>query len=174
MKKSLLLSVFFTLYCFLACEKSVDFYQLDRFITKNDPGISFRTLNDGEHKYELLTDSNSDYLEIEVENEFSAYTGQIPVKPGKKYKLAFTLKNKGAGPVVTYSFWKSSVTQSRSFTLAGKNGNPPTSETQKIYTGWKTFEEEFEISDDEKSIVIRLFSGKGNFSIREIRVEELN
>ena len=113
-------------------------------------------------------------LEIDVKNKFALSSGEIPVIPGKKYRLSVRMKNHGANPVILYSFWKGNKTQLRNYTFVGENGNPPTSETQKIFSELKTFEEVFETRENEDYIMIRLLSNQGSFALGNIEIEEIN
>ena len=134
--------------------------------------MSFKVQNDGDHEYKIKTGAEGQ-LEIDVGNRFSLSSGQVPVVPGKKYKLFIKMKNRSANPVFLYSFWESSITQSRNYTFAGENGNPPTAETKELFSEWKSFEEVFQTMENEKFLVIRLYSEKGNFSLGEISIEEV-
>jgi hypothetical protein len=72
-----------------------------------------------------------------------------------------------------YSFWEDSITLSRSFTLAGENGNPPISETQEINDEWVEFSEIFEARDMESFIRISISSNSGVFFIKSISIKEI-
>ena len=129
------------------------------------------------HDYEIQKvlvneNSNSHYLKIDVDNKFSI-RGQTDIEIKKKYRLSITLKNINANPVISYSFWKGLKTSVRSYTLAGENGNPPTSKTQEIYDDWITFDEYFEAQEGEDSFMLALFCESGTFYIKEIKIEEV-
>jgi hypothetical protein len=152
---------------------------MNSVIIKRDLQLSFKVLDDNKHKYEIrkIADNkspNRSCVEIKVKNRFSLSTGEIPIIPGKKYKLSLTLKNHDANPVLLYYFSRKPKTLTRNYTLAGKNGNPPSSETQKVISDWKTFEEYFDTRENEDSLMIRLFSDSGTFSIATISIEDIS
>jgi hypothetical protein len=122
---------------------------------------------------EKLNENDDSYcLKIDVEDAYSL-RGEADIKPGHKYILSFTLKNISADPVICYSFWEKPKTSLRNYTLKGENGNPPSSETQKIYNDWITFEETFETLEGEDSFMLTLHSGQGTFYIKEINIEQV-
>jgi hypothetical protein len=55
----------------------------------------------------------------------------------------------------------------------GENGSPPTSETQKLYEEWTTFEEIFKTHEGEDSFILTLHCGEGSFYIKEINIEHM-
>jgi hypothetical protein len=162
---------------FSGCENYTPCKELNSLFVKNDLDIEFKVLQNREHKYGLttLTDNLDDkeYLLIDVENNFSVSSNRVSVTPGKVYKLSIMIKNESADPLVLYSFWKDSITESRYFTLAGENGNPPISETQNINKDWVSYEETFQTQENEKFIMIRIYSNQGVFNIKDISIEEI-
>ena len=160
-----------------SCEHYVENELMNRVISGNDLAVSFSVLEDGEHVYTMLParddSTGTDYLQIMVENEFSISTGRAPISPGKRYEFSFTLRNHSANPVVLSSFWSGLSTTTRQNVLSGENGNPPVSQTQDIYTEWKTFSEIFEVEEGEKYLMIRVYSQEGAFYVRDVSITEL-
>lgn len=157
------------------CEKYSEIKEIDGIFKKNDLLIKMKADRGDNQKFavkEIKDGDGENYLEINVENEFSL-RGEAKIEPGRKYKLSVTLKNKSADPLIHYSFWEKPVTSKRYFVFNGENGNPPYSETQKIYEQWVTFEEIFETKENEDAFTLSLISKKGIFYIKEISIEEL-
>jgi len=165
------------LLLFSGCENYTSSKEINALFVKNDLNIEFKVLQDKDHIYEFttLTDNleSKNYLLIDVENNFSVSSDRIPITPDKVYKLFITIKNESADPLVLYSFWKDSITESRNFTLAGENGNPPKSETQNINKDWTKYEETFQAQENENFIMMRIYSTQGVFSIKDISIEEI-
>ncbi len=163
-----------TVLIIFSCEKLVKTDEIGDVITKNDLNIELKIDTHKEYEIEKITKNgkNNNYLKIIVADEFYI-RGKVKIKTNKKYKLSVTLKNNNANPVVMYSFWKGLKTSVRSYTLGGKNENPPTSETQKKHSDWITFEENFQAQKNEDSFMIVLFSRKGVFYLKDIKIEQV-
>lgn len=178
MKRAYLFLVLFLILISLfigGCEKYNESDEINNIIKNNDLSINMK-IEDGGHTIEKIVESDTDEdacLKIDVTDDFSM-RGKSDIKPGKKYKLSFTLKNIDADPVISYSFWKEPVTSLRHYTFNGENGNPPSSKTQEIYNDWVTFEEILETKEGEDSLMITLLCGEGLFYINEISIEELS
>ncbi|MBF4983452.1 hypothetical protein FNJ87_03585 [Nonlabens mediterrranea] len=175
MIKIKIILVFIVASLLTSCENMIKSDEIDNVISKNDIDIDLKIDADNEYQIqELLETENRDiyYLKIDVDDEFSI-RGKADIEIGKKYKLSVTLKNISANPVIVYSFWKGHKTSTRNYTLAGKNGNPPKSITQDIYSEWATFDEYFEGQEGEDSFMIALISSNGTFYIKEIFIEEI-
>src|SRR4030042_2746641 len=174
----LILSIILTLFLFSGCENYNSSEELNMLFGENDLNIEFKVLEDKDHKYEFTISpdgaENKDYLLIDVENNFSASSDRTSITPEKVYKLSVTIKNESADPLVLYSFWEDFLKETRNFTLAGENGNPPNSETQSINEDWVTYEETFKVQENEKFFMIRICSNEGVFSIKSISIEEIN
>jgi hypothetical protein len=157
-----------------ACENYSESAEINGLIKKNGLSINMKAENDSNgFTLEKINESGGDYcLKIDVSKTCSL-RGEAAVKPGNTYKLSFTLKNIDADPLINYSLWKKPKTSLRHYTFNGENGNPPTSETQKFYAEWITFEETFETLEGEDSFFLTLRSGAGTFYIRDINVEHL-
>ncbi|WP_298371020.1 hypothetical protein [uncultured Lutibacter sp.] len=168
------LGLLITVLIIFSCEKMVKTDEIADVITENDLDIELKidTQNDYEIQRISKNEENNNYLKIIVADEFYL-RGKAKIKTNQKYKLSVTLKNNNANPVVLYSFWKGLKTSKRSFTLAGKNENPPTSETQKTHSDWITFEESFQAQKDEDSFMIVIFSRKGIFYLKDIKIEQV-
>jgi hypothetical protein len=178
MKKSkLILLVIFLVLAILpisGCEKYTESVEINGLIKKNDLSINMKVEDDlNGFTLEKIYESNNDYyLKIDVSKTYSL-RGEAAIKPGNIYRLSFTLKNIDDDPVINYSFWKKPKTSLRYYTLKGENGNPPTSETQKFYAEWITFEETFETLEGEDSFLLTLHSGAGTIYIKEINIERI-
>lgn len=167
----LLLAVLF----FYSCENRVKIDEIDSVISKNDLNIQLKVDVDNDFEIQKVLEnenSNSQYLKIDVGNKFSI-RGKTEIEIKKKYRLSMTLKNINANPVIMYSFWKGLKTSVRNYTLAGENGNPPTSKTQDIYNDWLTFDDLFEAQEGEDSFMLTLFCESGTFYIKDIKIEEV-
>ena len=162
---------------FSGCENYTSCKEINSLFVKNDLNIEFKVLQNKDYmfKFTTLTDNldGKNYLLIDVENNFSVSSDRIPITLAKAYKLSITIKNESADPLVLYSFWKDSITESRNFTLAGENGNPPKSETQNINKDWAKYEETFQAQENENFIMVRIYSNQGVFSIKDISIEEI-
>ena len=158
----------------ISCQKKIENNILQDSIKDNDLGIDLRLENDkGIELEEISTgDSGEVYYKISVDKEF-ALRGKVSIEPNQSYKLSVTMKNESSNPLVLYSFWKGLVTSVRNFTLAGENGNPPVSETQKVSPDWVTFEETFQAQEGEDSFMLSLVSKAGTFYIKEIQIVAL-
>jgi hypothetical protein len=156
------------------CEKYTESGEVNGLIRENDLSINMKVGDDSDgFTIEKVYESDDDYcLKIDVTDTYSL-RGEAAIKPGDKYKLSFTLKNIDADPVINYSFWKKPKTSLRYYTFKGENGNPPSSETQKFYDEWMTFEETFETLEGEDSFLLTLHSGEGTFYLKEINIEHL-
>ncbi len=155
------------------CENYHESPEVNGLITTNDLSIGMKLEDNKGFTLEKVDDSEGGYyLKIDVTDEFSL-RGQAPVTPGESYRLSFTMRNAGAGPIISYSFWKQPKTSLRHYTLQGENGNPPVSETQKTCDDWRTFEETFEIQEGEDSFMLSLHAGEGVFHIRDITIERI-
>lgn len=175
MRKVGIMSFFLTALLFFSCENMVSVDEINNLISENDLNIQLKIDDDNDYKIQKVLENennNGHYLRIDVNNKFSI-RGKTNIEIKKKYRLSITLKNINANPVVNYSFWKGLKTSVRSYTLAGENGNPPTSETQEIYNDWVTFNEYFEAQEGEDSFMLSLFCEKGTFYIKDIEIEEL-
>jgi len=178
MKKSKLIFIVIFLVSALllisGCEKYTESDEINGLIKQNDLSIVMKVGGDANgFTVERIYEKDDDYyLKIDVTDTYSL-RGEAAIKPGNKYKLSFTLKNIDADPVINYSFWKKPKTSLRYFTFKGENGNPPTSETQKSYDEWVTFEETFETCEGEDSFMLTLHSGEGTFYIKEINIEQV-
>jgi len=178
MKKSKL--IFLVIFLVLAmllfggCEKYTESDEINGLIKQNDLSINMKVGGDSNgFTIEKIYESDDDYcLKIDVTDTYSL-RGEAAIKSGDKYKLSFTLKNIDADPVICYSFWKKPKTSLRHYTFKGENGNPPSSETQKLYDDWMTFEETFETLEGEDSFMLTLLSGEGTFYVKEINIEHV-
>lgn len=173
---SILLVCFYLVLC-CGCENYVVCDLMNRVISNNDLSVNFSVLEDSKHVYTMEPvhddSTGNEYLKIRVENAFSLSTGRAPISPGKRYEFSFTLRNHSANPVVLSSFWSGLSTTTRQNVLSGENGNPPVSQTQDIYTEWKTFSEIFEVEEGEKYLMIRVYSQEGAFYVRDVSITEL-
>jgi hypothetical protein len=161
-----------------SCENYVNSPEINQLVTKNDLSITFKVLKDPEHTCEIRKisdDSNmyKQYVKIDIKNKFSLSSGEVPIKPGKAYKISLTQKNKSANPLLLYTFWRNRKTPIRNFTYVGTNGNPPSSRTQERNTSWVTFEETFQTKANEAFMMIRLNSGSGEFAIGDFSIQEI-
>jgi hypothetical protein len=156
----------------IGCERYTQSDEINSLIKKNDLSLNMKAGDyPGSFTMEKISESGDSYcLKIDVLDTCSL-RGESPIKPGKKYKLSFTMKNIDASPVINYSFWEKPETSLRHYTLQGENGNPPSSKTREVYENWTTFEEVFETRQGEDSFMLTLHSGKGTFYIREINIE---
>ncbi len=176
MKKSelifLVIFLVLAMLLFYGCEKYTESDEINGLIKKNDLSINMKVGDDSNgFTIEKIYESDDDYcLKIDVTDTYSL-RGEAAIKPGDKYKLSFILKNIDADPVICYSFWKKPKTSLRHYTFKGENGSPPSSETQKLYDDWMTFEETFETHEGEDSFLLTLLSGEGTFYIKEINIE---
>ncbi len=176
MKKSkFIFSIIFlilTVLLFGSCEKYIESDEINSLIKQNDLSIVMKVGDDaGGFTVEKIYESGDDYyLKIDVTDTYSL-RGEAALKPGKQYKLSFTLKNIDADPVINYSFWEKPKTSLRHYTFKGENGSPPSSETQKLFDDWMTFEETFETREGEDSFMLTLHSGEGTFFIKAINIE---
>jgi hypothetical protein len=165
------------IFSFSGCENYTSCEEINSLFIKNDINIEFKVLQNKDYMYKFTTLTDSldakNYSLVDVENSFSVSSNRTPIATDKVYKLIITIKNESANPLVLYSFWKDSITETRNFTLAGENGNPPKSETQNINNGWTSFEETFQAQENEKFIMIRIYSNQGIFSIKDISIEEI-
>jgi len=165
------------IFSFSGCENYISCEEINSLFVKNDLDIEFKVLQNKYYIYEFETFKDNrdgkNYLLIDVENKFSVSSNRIPIKADKSYKLIITLRNDSADPLLLYSFWEDSLKESRYFTLAGENGNPPESETQNINKEWVSYEETFRAQENENFIMIRIYSNKGTFSIKDISIEEM-
>ena len=160
---------------FFSCENRVRIDEIDNVISKNDLNIQLKIDVDNDFEIQNVSEnenSNSQYLKIDVDNKFSI-RGKTDIEIKKKYRLSITLKNINANPVIMFSFWKGLKTSVRNYTLAGENGNPPTSKTQDIYNDWVTFDDLFEAQEGEDSFMLTLYCESGTFYIKDIKIEEI-
>ena len=165
-----------TIFLLTGCEKYSVADDINEIIDKNDLSIEMKVKTDtGEYTIERIDSKTQeeDFLQITVEDTFSL-RGEAPITPGNKYKLSITMKNIDADPLINYSFWKKPITSLRYFTFQGKNGNPPSSLTQNIDEDWVTYEESFDTSEDEDSLMIVLHCGKGTFLLKQISIEQMD
>lgn len=148
--------------------------EIEGIISQNDLGIPLKIDPSNNYEFERISenDQSDKSLRIRVADEFYL-RGEVNIEPNKQYKLSVTLKNESANPVFMYSFWKGPKTSVRNYTLAGENGNPPTSKTQEIHNQWITFSEFFEAEEGEDSFMLALFCEKGVFDLKEIIIEEV-
>jgi len=162
-------------FSFYGCENYISNTELNSVLDKNDLNIELKLKRDKDHICNISsqTDDSGDYIIIDVENELSISSGEISVIPNKTYNISITMKNISSNPLVYYSFWKNSITQTRSFVLAGEHTNPPTSETQIKKSNWQTFNETFSVEGNEKELDIRIYSNSGVFYIQRISIEEI-
>ncbi len=175
MREVRIILFFLVVLLFFSCENRVRIDEIENVISKNDLNIQLKIDVDNDFEIQKVLEnknSNSLYLKIDVDNKFSI-RGKTEIEIKKKYRLSITLKNINANPVINYSFWKGLKTSVRSYTLAGENGNPPTSKTQDIYNDWVTFDEYFEAEEGEDSFMLSLFCESGTFYIKEIKIEEV-
>ena len=139
--------------------------------------VTFKLLENNKHNSTITVrntnTSNEKYITIDVENELSITSDEIYFTSGNTYKLSITIQNDSSDPIVLYSFWKSSVTESRYFVFAGEDKEFPTSETQSIRNEWKTYEELFNTNENEKFMKIRISSNSGIFHIINISIEKV-
>jgi hypothetical protein len=158
---------------FGGCENYTESSEINGLIKKNDLSINMIVQGDSNNFIaEKIYENGDDYcLKIDVRDTYSL-RGEAAIKPGVKYKLSFTLKNTNADPVINYSFWEKPKTSLRHYTFKGKNGNPPTSETQAIFDEWITHEETFETLEGEDTFLLTLHCREGTFYIREINIEQ--
>jgi len=168
--------VLFSAVLFLfACENRTSVDEIEEIISINDLNIQLKVDTDNDYEITKVLgseNSNHHYLKIDVHNKFSL-RGKTDIEINRKYRLSITLKNLNANPLVMYSFWKGLKTSVRSHTLAGENGNPPTSKTQDISNDWVTFDELIEAQDGEDSFMLSLFCERGTFYIKELKIEEV-
>jgi hypothetical protein len=154
------------------CEKYSESDEINSLIKENDLSIIIKVGDDSDgFTIEKIYESDDDYyLKFDVTDTYSL-RGEAKIKSGDRYKLSFTLKNIDADPVINYSFWEKPKKSLRHYTFKGKNGNPPSSETQEFYDEWITFEETFEKLEGEDSFLLILHSGKGPFYLKKINIE---
>ncbi len=166
----LLISITF----FSNCKEKEDTNELNPIVSVNDLDVALSIEKDKGFQILSIAEDETpvDHLKIDVSDEFAA-RGKVKIDIGKPYKLSVTLKNEGANPLILYSYWKGPVTSVRNFTMAGENGNPPTSETQKRHSDWITFEEVIEAQNGEDSFMLTILSQEGTFYLKEIRIESL-
>ncbi len=166
-----------SLLCLSGCENYVSDEDFNSIITRNDIDAEFKIKKEKNHEYKITSrkdiDNGEDYIEIDVKDNLSITCGRTPIKLNKNYRLSIVMKNLSSDPLLLYSFWEDSITQSRSFTLAGENGNPPTSKTQEIHQEWVTFTEMFQAEEKESFIRISISSNSGVFYIESISIEEI-
>lgn len=174
MKLVKILSLLLIILITSSCEKMVKVDEINSVISKNDLGIELKVNIDQGNEIQRISENekSDNYLKIIVADEFSL-RGKAKIEVNKKYKLSITLKNINANPVMMYSFWKGLKTSVRTFTVAGENGNPPISETQKKHSQWITFDEYFQAQEGEDSLMIVLFSKKGTFYLKDIKIEQV-
>ncbi len=166
---------FLTVLFLSSCENMVKIDEIQNVITKNDLNLQLKIDVDNDYEIQKVLEnenSNNYYLKINVANKFTI-RGKTEISSNKRYRLSIILKNVNANPVIMYSFWKGLKTSVRNYTLAGENGNPPTSKTQEIYNDWVTFDEYFEAQEGEDSFMLTLFCESGIFYIKEIKIEEV-
>ena len=165
-----------SLLCFSGCENYVSNEDFNSIVTKNDIDAKFEIKKEKNNEYKITSykdiDNWKDYIEIDVKDNLSITCGITPIKPNRNYRLSIVMKNHSSDPQLLYSFWEDSITQSRSFTLAGENGNPPTSKTQEIFQEWVTFTEMFQVKEEESFFKISILSNSGVFYIKSISIEE--
>ena len=168
------LRILFLILIFFSCEKMVKTDEIEDIISKNDLGIELKI--NTKKKYEIQkiskNENGDNFLKIIVADEF-LIRGKAKIKTNKKYKLSITLMNSNANPVVMYSFWKGLKTNVRSFALAGENKNPPISDTQKKHSNWITYSEAVQAKKEEDSFMIVIYSKKGTFYLKDIKIEEI-
>jgi hypothetical protein len=178
MKASAIFIMPLLLFPFLYCGKYIDSKKINGIIDKNDLSVHFKIMNDSEHLYKIRKiregGDNVRSIEIDVHNYFAISTGEVPILPGKKYKISVTLKNLGANPILLYSFWKKPQNLTRHYAFVGEKGDPPFSRTQEYCTEWRTFEENFETLENEDYITMRLYANIGFFYLRNLYIEEIN
>jgi hypothetical protein len=176
MDKCKYLLFFFILTFSISCESMVRMDEIDEVMSKNDLNIILKV--DAGNDYELKKIFEKDtidgsYLKIDVVNSF-AIRGKTEIDCSKKYRLSITLQNENANPVITYSYWKGRLTSVRNFTVAGKNGNPPTSKTQEVHDDWVTFYEIIDAQEGEDGFMLSIFCQSGTFYLKNINIEEIN
>ena len=166
------LTLLILLFC--SCEKFVASDEINGLIKTNDLSMCIKIEGaDYAIAKEYETDQPDTYVvKLDSVDELTL-RGKAPIESGKRYRLSFIMKNISADPVISYSFWKGSVTSTRHYTLCGENGNPPTSATQEIYEEWTTFSEIVDTKQGEDSLMISMHCTKGTFYIKEICIEEL-
>jgi hypothetical protein len=148
--------------------------EIEVIMSQNDLNLSLKTDIGNDYEIERISenDQSDKSIRIKVADEFYL-RGEVKIEPNKMYKLSVTIKNESANPVLMYSFWHEPKTSVRNYTLAGENGNPPTSKTQEIHKDWITFSEYFEAEKGEDSFMLALFCQKGVFSLKDIKIEEV-
>jgi hypothetical protein len=168
----LVMFIIVTTILFSGCEKYTDSGDINGLIKKNDLSVNMKVRdNPSSFSTEKIYENGDNYyLKIDVKDTYSL-RGEAEIKPGCRYKLSFTLRNINADPVINYSFWEMPETSLRHYTFKGENGNPPSSDTQAIFSEWTTFEETFETFKGEDSFLVTLHCNKGVFYIKEINIE---
>jgi|GEM_PF-1191147 len=166
-----------SILCLSGCENYVLDEDFNSIVTKNDIDAEFEIKKEKNNKYKITSykdiDNGRDYIEIDVKSNLSITCGRIPIEPDKSYRLSIVMKNHSSDPLLLYSFWEDPIKQSRSFTLAGENGNPPISETQEVHQEWVTFTEIFQAEEKESYFKISILSNSGIFYIKSIFIEEI-
>jgi len=159
------------------CKNYVSDEDFNSIIARNDIVAEFKMKKNKDHECTVNTHIDPDkevhYIEIEVRENLSITTGRTSIEPGKYYRLSVVMKNHSSDPLILYSFWEDSVTESRSYTLAGENGNPPISETQEIHKDWVEYAEMFKAIGKEAFFKLSIVSNSGVFFIRSISIEEI-
>ena len=160
-----------TLLIIMGCEQMHGSNELDSIMSNNNLNIELKVDTSNEYEIENIADEDTGekYLKITVIDEFSL-RGKAEILTGNTYNLSVTLKNTDANPLIMYSTWKGLKTLSRSFTLAGTNGNPPISETQNLHNDWITYNETFIAEEGEESFMLSIYSKQGTFYIKDISI----
>jgi uncharacterized protein YxeA len=172
----ILIIILASLQCSFGRENYVSDKDFNSIIIKNDIGAEFKIKKEKNYDYKITSYKDTDgekYIEINVEDNLSITCNRTPIEPNKNYRLSIVMKNHNSNPLFLYSFWKDSITESRNYTLAGENGNPPISETQEIHQDWVTFTEMFKAEEKESFIRISISSNSGVFYFKSISIEEI-
>jgi hypothetical protein len=174
MKLTHIKSLFLLVFIISSCEKRNQFDEIQGIITVNDINLKLNIEKEKGVEIEGLpiNKTSDEFIKIHVTNEFSL-RGKVDIETNKPYKLSVTLMNESANPLVLYSFWNGPISLKRSLVLNGEPGNPPASETQKVSAEWKTHETTFQAEEGEDSIMLNIFSERGIFYLKEIRIEAI-
>jgi hypothetical protein len=112
------------------CENYHESPEVNGLITTNDLSIGMKLEDNKGFTLEKVDDSEGGYyLKIDGTDEFSL-RGQAPVTPGETYRLSFTMRNAGAGPIIATRL-ETAEDVPAPLHAAGRERNPPVSETQK-------------------------------------------
>lgn len=175
MSKAIIFPVILIFIILSGCENMNSSKEVEDIISRNDLNLELKLDENNEFSIDKLVENESaddSYLKIVVKDKFSM-RGKVDINPDKKYKLSIVLRNDDSDPIITYSYWKGLVTLVRSYTIGGKNGNPPTSRTQEFTKDWQTYEAEIKAAKGENGFMLSLVSNNGTFYIKDIRLEEI-